>query len=335
MNINLCCPCANKEKLVKCAEGYICVEKECLHSRSENAFPVINDIPILISETKTDTVCSLEYGKNYVERPFSELSTLKKWVVGESEVTKKNCKSFVDILIKAVGRPKVLIIGGGEKGSGTAELWNNGDIEIVSFDIYASTTTNLVCDAHYMPIEDNTFDGVWIQAVLEHVVEPNKVVSEIYRVLKTDGIVYAETPFMQQVHEGAYDFTRFTVLGHRFLFKEFEMIEIGGNKGPELVLAWALRYFIWSLTRSQKIAMVVGLGFGLLMRPFASLMSKASMYDASSGVFFLGRKSALKSTVSHKDLIGLYKGQFQVDKRMRRPSGSEKWVFEQVAERTN
>jgi len=88
------------------------------------------------------------------------------------------------------------------------------------------------------------------------------------------------------------------------------MIKIGGNKGPELVLAWALRYFIWSLTRNRKIARLVGLSFGLLMRPFASLMSKASMYDASSGVFFLGRKSELKSIVSHKDLISLYKGQF-------------------------
>ena len=103
-----------------------------------------------------------------------------------------------------------------------------------------------------MPLQSNSFDGVWIQAVLEHVVEPSKVVSEIYRVLKTHGIVYAETPFMQQVHEGAYDFTRYTVLGHRYLFKDFEMIGIGGNKGPELVLAWAFRYFVWALTEVEN-----------------------------------------------------------------------------------
>ena len=313
MNITLCCPCVNKTKLDKCTEGYTCSGKECLHSSSLNAFPVINGIPFLISEIKTDTVCNLEYGKKYVERPFSKLGTLKKWIMGESAVTKKNCNSFVDFVDKLAERPKVLVIGGGQKGSGTTELWNNENIEIVSFDIYTSNTTDLVCDAHYMPFEDDTFDGVWIQAVLEHVVEPTKVVSEIYRVLKTDGIVYAETPFMQQVHEGAYDFTRFTVLGHRYLFKEFEMIEIGGNKGPELVLVWAFRYFIWSLTRSERVARIVGLGFRILMRPFASLMSKASMYDASSGVFFLGKKTGLHFTISHKDLIGLYKGQFKVD----------------------
>ena len=64
-----------------------------------------------------------------------------------------------------------------------------------------------------MPFKE--IDLVIIQAVLEHVMYPNKVVSEIYRVLKNDGLIYSETPFMQQVHEGPYDFSRFTESGHR------------------------------------------------------------------------------------------------------------------------
>ena len=143
----------------------------------------------------------------------------------------------------------------------------------------------------------------------EHVVEPDVVVAEIFRVLKEGGLVYAETPFMQQVHEGAYDFTRFTVLGHRYLFKAFEAIDFGGNKGPEVVFAWAARYLAWSLTRSRKIGRIVGVAVGLLMRPLEPLVSKESMHDASSGVYFLGRKVG-KHSLSHKDLVALYKGQF-------------------------
>jgi len=56
-----------------------------------------------------------------------------------------------------------------------------------------------------------------VQAGLEHVRDLWQVVAEIHRVLKDDGLVYAETPFMQQVHEGPYDFTRFTESGHRYL----------------------------------------------------------------------------------------------------------------------
>ncbi len=55
--------------------------------------------------------------------------------------------------------------------------------------------------------------------------------AEIHRVLRPGGIVYADTPFLQQVHEGAYDFTRFTDSGHRFLFRRFERIDSGSVAG--------------------------------------------------------------------------------------------------------
>lgn len=98
---------------------------------------------------------------------------------------------------------------------------------IVSFDIYDSVNVQFVADAHMIPFRNDIFDLIIIQAVLEHVLDPHKVVSEITRVLKLQGIVYAETPFMQQVHEGPYDFTRFTESGHRFLFKSYNLISSG------------------------------------------------------------------------------------------------------------
>ena len=92
-------------------------------------------------------------------------------------------------------------------------------IALVAFDIYASPQVQFVADAHHIPLEDGCFDAVIVQAVLEHVLEPGRVVAEIYRVLKPNGLVYAETPFLQHVHEGAYElFTRFTESGHRYLF---------------------------------------------------------------------------------------------------------------------
>jgi SAM-dependent methyltransferase len=186
-------------------------------------------------------------------------------------------------------------------------LWDDSHVEIHGIDIYASETVDIVCDGHYLPLADKFYDGVWIQAVLEHVVEPQKVVDEIFRVLKLDGIVYAETPFMQQVHEGAYDFTRFTVVGHRFLFKAFEAIDFGGNRGPEIVLAWSLRYFFWGITRSRKIARFIGVFAFLILRPFGRLMSKESMFDGPSGVFFFGKKTT-GINLKHMELPLLYRG---------------------------
>ena len=67
----------------------------------------------------------------------------------------------------------------------------------------------------------------------------------MYRVLKYDGLVYAETPFMQQVHMGKYDFHRFTHLGHRRLFRDFSQIESGVMCGLGMALACGYYYFIF------------------------------------------------------------------------------------------
>ncbi|MEZ5361501.1 MAG: class I SAM-dependent methyltransferase [Bryobacterales bacterium] len=66
----------------------------------------------------------------------------------------------------------------------------------------------MLCDAQRIPFADATFDAVVAQAMLEHVADPVRAVGEIWRVLKP-GLVYSETPFLQQVHAGPYDFTRY------------------------------------------------------------------------------------------------------------------------------
>lgn len=45
-----------------------------------------------------------------------------------------------------------------------------------------------------LPFEDNTFDRVMCNSVIEHLLEPEKTVKEIYRVLKSQGSVLFATP---------------------------------------------------------------------------------------------------------------------------------------------
>jgi hypothetical protein len=115
------------------------------------------------------------------------------------------------------------------------------------------------------------------------------VVAEIERVLKPNGVVYAETPFMQQVHEGAYDFTRFTELGHRWLWRRFTTIARGPLGGPGLSLYWATRYFLRGLLRSRRIADILSIPF-MSFALADRLMKVPDMIDGASGAFFLGRK---------------------------------------------
>src|SRR6202051_1803948 len=138
------------------------------------------------------------------------------------------------------------------------------------------------------PLKDGAFDGVWIQAVLEHVLEPAAVVAEIHRVLRRDGLVYAETPFMQQVHERAYDFSRFTQSGHRWLFKRFSEISAGPIGGAGVALVWSIRYFSRALGAGDKLSRLISLSF-FWIRLLDAFTRGRAVADAASGVFFLGR----------------------------------------------
>ena len=49
-------------------------------------------------------------------------------------------------------------------------------------------------DAQNLPFEDNSFNVVIATAVIEHLSQPSKLLSESYRVLKRDGILILTTP---------------------------------------------------------------------------------------------------------------------------------------------
>jgi SAM-dependent methyltransferase len=221
----------------------------------------------------------------------------------KKKITKKNI-SFIQKYLKTKNINRILIIGGGEIGSGLSDFYNEYRSKIYSFDIYSSDNVDFIADAHNIPLENDTIDFVIIQAVLEHVLFPAKVVSEIYRVLKDGGLVYSEIPFMQQVHEGPFDFTRFTHSGHRFLFRKFICINSGYTSGVGTALLWSLSYFFKSLFRSKlsgRIARVVFFWLGY----FDDLVPTTYNNDACSGTYFLGFKTQNQVNL---DIVKFYKG---------------------------
>lgn len=223
---------------------------------------------------------------------------------------KENYKKFAQLLLGQSNVPKILVIGGRIVGQGMEYLFANPTFELVETDISFGPRTMLICDAHDLPAENESFDGVVAQAVLEHVVDPYRCVEEICRVLKKGGVVYAETPFMQQVHEGRYDFTRFTHLGHRGLFRNFEEIESGAVCGPGMALAWSYLYFLMSFTRSSFLRKILQ-NFAMLTSFYFKyfdyyLIDKPGTFDAASGYFFIGQKS--DRVLSFREVVQFYRG---------------------------
>jgi SAM-dependent methyltransferase len=226
---------------------------------------------------------------------------------GGNRVAKVNCDRFLRELARVSSQPTVLIVGGGTIGQGTEALREeSGSVRTVCFDIYASPETDFIADAHDVPLPDGSVDGVWIQAVLEHVIQPERVVAEIHRVLKPGGVVYAEIPFMQTVHEGAYDFSRLTDTGVRWLFRWFERIDSGTVLGPGQALLWSITAALGGLFRSKKAGNLAATLLFFWVRFLDSLVAAPFAVDAACGLYFLGRRAA--KPITAKEAIRSFQG---------------------------
>ena len=306
----LCCPVC-RAKLQRAGEQFDCTNATCA-----SRFPIVDGIPVLINEQTS--VFAIDDFTAHRETFFGKASDnrLKTMVRRLTPTISKNIKGELNyarlsqVLLGQSATPRVLVIGGSIVGQGMDALADHPAIELVESDVAFGPRTMLICDGHDIPFDDGSFDGVIAQAVLEHVVDPYRCSEEIYRVLKDRGVVYAETPFMQQVHGGRYDFTRFTHLGHRRLFRRFEEIDSGAVCGPGMALAWSYQYFLLSFTTSRLMR--------ALLRVFASvtsfyltyfdryLIDRPGTLDAASGYYFMGYKT--DRVLSDQALIELYRG---------------------------
>jgi SAM-dependent methyltransferase len=189
-----------------------------------------------------------------------------------------------------------------------APLLDVRDVEWVDTDVTFGPRTTLICDAHDLPLSDGAFDAVVAQAVLEHVADPYRCVAEIYRVLKPDGLIYAETPFLQPMHGGVYDFTRFTYMGHRRLFRFFTEIKSGASSGPGSTLAVITWYFLLILVRTKRSRRAATVASFMLCWPFKYfdrwLLRNPAAFEVAPGFFFMGQRS--ERALSDRELVEEY-----------------------------
>jgi SAM-dependent methyltransferase len=275
-----------------------------------SSYPLVGGVPLLVDFDRSviDRSAASAVGvKSGVKRKrrsgFSK--ALKSLVSPAKRSTRDNVALFQSMVRQQSESPLVLVIGGGTVGQGMAPLYDDPDARIIAFDIYHTPDVHFIADAHTIPLADASVDAVVIQAVLEHVLQPAAVVAEIWRVLRPGGLVYAETPFLQHVHEGAYDFTRFTESGHRYLFRRFDLVRSGASGGPGTQLLWSIDYFFRSLFRSVAAGKAAKLAF-FWLHHLDRVIPPAYASDAASGVYFLGAKSA--GDMSPLDAIAFYRG---------------------------
>lgn len=109
-----------------------------------------------------------------------------------------------------------------DAGSGDApykSLFEHARYESADFEqvdkAYAAST--YVCDLQRIPVEDDRFDFIVFNQVMEHLPEPKLVLAELHRILKPGGKMIYTGPLFYEEHEQPYDFYRYTQFGLRHL----------------------------------------------------------------------------------------------------------------------
>lgn len=281
------------------AEAYCCLG-ECGHR-----YPDCRSVPCLI-----DAERSLFGGGGPAAPQASAVARLLP-SLSWNPVSRRNYQRLLEGVVSAyTERPRILVVGGAAVGEGLCDALADASIEWVETDVLPSDRTHLLADVHEIPFDDGCFDAVVVQAVLEHVLDPVRAVGEIRRVLRPAGWLYAETPFMQQVHAGAYDFTRYTHLGHRRLFRWFEEVDSGPACGPGMALAWSWQAFLASFASGEGGRRAATLAARLtafwLKYLDRLLISRPGACLGASSFYFLGRRA--ESPIDDRELIAGYRG---------------------------
>lgn len=91
---------------------------------------------------------------------------------------------------------------------------------------YKNTRVDVYYDGKSLPFENDHFDSILSTEVLEHVFNPDDILSELNRVLKPNGMMLLTCPFLWPEHEQPWDYARYSSFGLKHLLekKGFEVV---------------------------------------------------------------------------------------------------------------
>jgi SAM-dependent methyltransferase len=157
-------------------------------------------------------------------------------------------QSIIDFLnaYKHLAKGRLLDIGCGSKPY--VPIFNGMVDQYLGIDLPPMVSSFIVdhadCYASVLdlPFRAGTIDTVLTTQVLEHVPEPDMVFSEVYRVLKKNGVMIATAPQTWGLHGEPADYYRFTKYGLSYLAQKNGLkVEAIAARGGFFVMVGQLR----------------------------------------------------------------------------------------------
>ncbi|MDI1355021.1 MAG: class I SAM-dependent methyltransferase [bacterium] len=157
-------------------------------------------------------------------------------------------------------------------------------LDLEQTNYYEDVKPDVTWDGIVMPFENKSFDTIMATEVLEHSYEPEKLLNEIYRVLKPGGVFFCTVPFIWHLHETPHDEYRYTPFSLEKKLKGagFEKIEIRALGG-------------WDSALSQL------LGLWVTYRPMRGFMKRIMLRVAKFSIRYLDKNDVAPRVFDTKE----------------------------------
>lgn len=164
-----------------------------------------------------------------------------------------------------------------------------GDKRVLSFEYLPFELPDVFGDGHALPFQDASFDAIFSQAVMEHMSDPFLAAREIYRILKSGGIFYAESAFMQPLHAVPFHFFNTTPWGIEELFRKAGLATASVEWfGP---LSGSVRWYLEASGGKQALSAAEYLTFMDLLEKVDTSISYERLKPVASAVAYWGVKA--------------------------------------------
>jgi SAM-dependent methyltransferase len=187
----------------------------------------------------------------------------------------------------------ILHIGGGPSRNHPREM---------NLNLFLMENVDIVARGEQLPFKNNSLDVIISNAVLEHVKDMDRVIKEMERVLKPNGFLYVEIPFVQHYHGCKHadvyyrDYRRLTETGLIDIFEQFcVLLDVGVCVGPTSAVVQVFFTYFEDLCRNKTYKKIVkGLYFflGNLIVWIDAILPERVIRESRipSGIYYFGRK---------------------------------------------
>ncbi|HEV3133902.1 MAG TPA: class I SAM-dependent methyltransferase [Acidimicrobiia bacterium] len=173
---------------------------------------------------------------------------------------------------------------------------------VVNLEIVGYPSTDILGVGEHLPFASGSFDAALSLNVLEHVRDPFRCATELARVVRPGGKLYASAPFLQPYHGYPHHYYNMTASGLENLFAgAFTVEQLGAPASavPIWALSWFLNSYVAGLPadvgeqfRKLTVEDLMAPAEAYLERDFVTKLRASTNIELACGCILVGTRRA-------------------------------------------